>query len=68
MEEDLKQIVKAVFLIIMLFVAPLIAMLVWNNILVQVCHFEVISYWQMFFVGVGLRIINGTLSTRMQNN
>ena len=68
MEEDLKQIVKAVFLIIMLFVAPLIAMLVWNNILVKLCHFEVISYWQMFFIGVGLRIINGTLSIRMKND
>lgn len=44
-----------------LFLTPFLFMLIWNNIMPQVCGFTEITFWQSFFLGVGLRLINGSL-------
>lgn len=36
--------------LIVLFVIPVIFRAVWNNILVDLCSFNMMSYWQSFWV------------------
>lgn len=48
MKNKLFKIIILVLLI--LFVIPIFFQLVWNNILVEICSFKVITYWQSFWV------------------
>ena len=51
-------------LILGLFVVPAIFMLVWNVIITDVCGFSNITYWQSFFLGIGVRAINGSIGIK----
>lgn len=47
MENKLFKIILVLFI---LFVIPIFFQLVWNNILVSICSFKAITYWQSFWV------------------
>ena len=54
--------------IIAIFLIPFLFMLIWNNIMPVVCGFTVLTYWQSFFLGIGLRLINGTVGSSRRLN
>lgn len=65
MFDDATEAVKYIFsLLFWMFIGPLIFMLVWNYIIPGLCGFNSITYWQSFFLGFGLRALNGTVGTR----
>lgn len=45
-----KSFIKITLALFLLFVIPIFFQLVWNNILVDICSFKVITYWQSFWV------------------
>lgn len=51
-----------------IFLIPFFFMLIWNAIMPQVCNFQELTYWQSFFIGIGLRLINGTISIKSTLN
>lgn len=53
-----------IWTIIWIFLGPAIFMLIWNNIIPQLCGFNEITYWQSFFLGIGIRLVNGSVGTR----
>lgn len=53
-----------IWTIIWIFLGPAIFMLIWNNIIPQLCGFNEITYWQSFFLGIGIRLVNGSIGTR----
>ena len=60
-----EEIMYALLAIVLgIFIIPLIFMLIWNNIMPDLCGFNEITFWESFFLGIGLRLINGTLSIR----
>jgi len=42
------------------FLLPFFFLLIWNKIMPSACGFAELTYWQAFFLGLGLRLINGT--------
>lgn len=65
--EAIKEILIGIFEIVLFFVAPWIFMIIWNKIIPGVCGFEMLTYWQAFFLGLGLRFINGTRGLVLDN-
>ena len=66
MFEDATEAVKYIFSVLFwAFIGPLIFMLIWNWIVPELCGFNTITYWQSFFLGFGLRALNGTVGTRL---
>lgn len=61
-------ILEVILNIILIFLIPFIFMLIWNYIIPELCGFNMITYWQSFFLGVGIRLINGTLAIRRKIN
>jgi hypothetical protein len=58
---DGKQIINVLItLVFALAVYPLIFMLVWNNVVIDLVAVKEITFWQSFFLGLGIRAINGT--------
>ncbi len=57
-------ILKIICGIILIFLIPFIFMLIWNYIIPELCGFNMITYWQSFFLGIGIRLINGTMTIR----
>ena len=49
----------------MLFLFPFLFLIIWNKIMPDVCGFAELTYWQAFFLGLGLRLINGSVTTKM---
>ena len=43
-------IYKITLFLLILFVIPIFFQLAWNNILVDICSFKAITYWQSFWV------------------
>lgn len=43
------------------FLLPFFFMLIWNKIMPEVCGFQILTYWQAWFIGLGLRCINGSV-------
>ncbi len=52
-----------IWTIIWIFLGPAIFMLIWNNIIPQLCGFNEITYWQSFFLGISIRLVNGSIGT-----
>ena len=61
-------ILEVILNIILIFLIPFIFMLIWNYIIPELFGFNMITYWQSFFLGVGIRLINGTLAIRRKIN
>ena len=59
-----KIILSIVFLLIGIFLYPLFFMLIWNWIIPAVCGFTIITYWQAFFIGLMVRLINGSIGIK----
>lgn len=45
-----KVLTNIIVVLLVLFVVPIFFQLAWNNILVDLCSFKVITYWQSFWV------------------
>ena len=52
------------------FLVPYLFLLIWNHIMPEVCGFQELTYWQSFFLGLGLRLINGSagIKNRLDEN
>ena len=61
-------IILIIWYIILIFLIPFIFMLIWNYIIPELCGFNMITYWQSFFLGIGIRLINGTIAIRRKLN
>lgn len=61
MSDSMKNIITG---IILMFLVPWLFMLIWNHIMPSLCNFNEITYWQSFWLGIGLRLIDGTLGLR----
>ena len=48
----------------LIFLVPYLFLLIWNYVMPSLCGFNEITYWQSFLLGVGLRLINGTIGLR----
>ena len=58
-------IISKIFLLLFgVFIIPYFFMLIWNNIMPTLCNFNLITYEQSFFLGLGLRLINGSIGIR----
>lgn len=69
MFEDANEAVKYILSVLFwTFIGPLIFMLIWNWIVPNLCGFNTITYWHSFFLGFGLRALNGTVGTRRDIN
>jgi hypothetical protein len=51
-----------------LFLFPFFFFVIWNEIMPDVCGFAELTYWQAFFIGLGVRFINGSVSTKLLMN
>ena len=47
-----------------IFIGPAIFMIIWNNIIPNLCGFNEITFWQAFFLGLGIRVINGSIGIK----
>ena len=63
-----KKVLIILLKILWIFILPFLFMLIWNNIMPTLCGFALITYWQSFFFGLGLRLINGTVGIKLQLN
>ena len=63
-QESLVWILK----IVSIFIIPLLFMLIWNKIMPVLCGFNTITYWQSFFLGIAVRLINGSISIKLRLN
>lgn len=52
--------------IVSIFITPLLFMLIWNKIMPVLCGFNTITYWQSFFLGVAVRLINGSINIKLR--
>lgn len=52
--------------IVSIFIIPLLFMLIWNKIMPVLCGFNTITYWQSFFLGVAVKLINGSISIKLR--
>ena len=59
----METVVKIILELVGIFLIPFLFMLIWNNIMPVVCGFGLLTYWQSFFMGIGLRLINGSVGT-----
>ena len=58
--EFTKKIAKVGIYSVFVFLLPYFFQLIWNWIMPEVCGFQTLTYWQAWFIGFGLRCINGT--------
>lgn len=52
--------------IVSIFIVPLLFMVVWNKIMPVLCGFNTITYWQSFFLGIGIRLVNGSIGIKLK--
>lgn len=45
-----KSFIKIILVLFVLFIIPIFFQLAWNNILIDLCSFKAITYWQSFWV------------------
>ena len=59
----MKKFLAGLLIILMVFVlfsiTPLVLMLVWNYVIVQLFAIPLVSFWQMFWITIALSFIGG---------
>lgn len=55
--DDNKAASVVVACLLCLFLYPWFVQLIWNNYLVELCHFGILSYWQSFWICLVSRLV-----------
>jgi len=63
---DNEEVLMWILKIVSIFIIPLLFMVIWNGIMPVLCGFNTITYWQSFFLGISIRLINGSIGIKLK--
>lgn len=64
--DDNQKVLVLILKIVSIFIIPLLFMVIWNEIMPVLCGFNTITYWQSFFLGIAIRLINGSVGIKLR--
>lgn len=65
---DNQEVLMWILKIVSIFIIPLFFMIIWNEIMPDLCGFNIITYWQSFFLGIAVKLINGSIGIKLRIN